>query len=220
MDKFYKKLPEDLKDKFVELSEEEMVNFSSKIKSSKVYKVKYNTLFTSADMEEITSNLDPVKERVEEEANKLNINDITFSDSKTKLDFNKLSINNNKKVDGGVLYGDITGFTKLFNKSDSNLDDLSEVIEKIYEVMGNTINEEEGVKAQYQGDRIVAVFNDFQNVAPFRIRMIRAALKLNEKIQELNTMDDISQKLSGNSIAIGIDVLQVTLFVIDRNEGK
>ncbi len=204
MDKLYEKLTDELKEKFVEISETEKEKFSDKIKNSKIYKVNYNNLLSNEEMEEIAEELDPVKKRVEEEANKLNISEITFSNSKTKIDFSKLSINNNKKIDGGVLCGDITGFTKLFNKSDNNLADLSEVMEEIYKVMGDTISEEEGVKVQYQGDRIVAVFNDFGSADPYRIRMVRSALKLNERIQELNDIEDISEKLKKNKVFIGI----------------
>jgi class 3 adenylate cyclase len=204
MDKFYKNLPEGIKEKFTEIDESRMEKIKGKIKDSKVYEAKYNQIFSDEIMADIDAELENVKKRTEEEANKLNISEITFSDVKVKVDFSKLSINNNKRLYGGILCADIRGFTKLFNKNDSNLDDLCDVMQELYSIMGAAINEEDGVKVQYQGDRIVALFNDFAGVDPFRIRMIRSALKLNERIQEFNNRSDISKKLKKNNIAIGI----------------
>lgn len=58
----------------------------------------------------------------EDEAKNLNISEISFEDVKVRLDFSGLSLSGkNKKFTGGVLCADIRGFTKLFNKSDNNL---------------------------------------------------------------------------------------------------
>lgn len=204
MDKLYRELPQEFKDKFTELDESRMEVIKGKIKNSKVYEAKYNQIFDDSVMNDIDKKLEDVKKRVEEEANKLNISEIDFSDAKVKVDFSKLSINNNKKLSGGILCADIRGFTKLFNKNDSNLDDLCDVMQELYSVMGDSVNEEEGIKVQYQGDRIVALFNDFNGADPYKIRMLNSAFKLNERIQGLNDRADISEKLKKNNIAIGV----------------
>lgn len=204
MDKLYRQLPQELKDKFNEIDESKLEEINQKIKDSKVYKARYNSIFDNDTTAEIDTKLKDVKNRVEEEADKLNISEISFSDAKVKVDFSKLSINNNKKLNGGILCADIRGFTKLFNKNDSNLDDLCDIMQELYSIMGNAINEEDGVKVQYQGDRVVALFTDFDGADPYIIRMMRSAFKLNERIQELNNRVDISEKLKKNNIAIGI----------------
>lgn len=204
VDKLYNKLTQSMKFKFSELDESEMEEINGKIRDSKIYKAKYNQIFDDAVMKEIEEKLEQVKEKVNEEANKLNISEIDFSDAKVKVDFSKLSINNNKKLDGGILCADIRGFTKLFNKNDSNLDDLCYVMEELYNVMGQAVNEEYGVKVQYQGDRIVALFNDIKSSTPLNLRMIQGAFKINERVQELNRRTDINEKLKKNNISVGI----------------
>lgn len=204
MDKLYNKLPNDIKEKFIEIDDKKKEDLNGKIKNSKIYEAKYDEIFDQETMNSIRERLKPVRDRVDEEANKLNITEISFTDAINKLNFKKLSINNNKKLDGGVLCADIRGFTKLFNKSDSNLEDLCDIIKKIYSIMGETIEQEDGIKVQYQGDRIVALFHDFDDKDPYIIRMLRSALKLNEKIQEFNKRYDVSEKLKNNNITIGI----------------
>lgn len=204
MDRLYKKLPLAIKERFSELTDEEMDELSGKIKDSKIYKVEYSEIFDSETMEEIREELNIVETRVNDEANKLKIGEISFSGATKRINFSKLSINNNKKFDGGVLCADIRGFTKLFHKTDGNLDDLSDVIREIYSIMSEATEEYEGVKVQYQGDRIVAIFHDFKDSSDYRIRMLRSAFNINEKIQELAKRADIQEKLKQNNIAVGI----------------
>src|SRR5699024_7730054 len=92
----------------------------------------------------------------------------------------------NKRIEGGVLCADIRGFTKLFHLNDQNLKDLSEVMEEIYNIKGEVINDNDGTKVQYQGDRIVAVFNDYSGQENDAIiRMLESAITLNTRIQRL-----------------------------------
>ncbi|WIF95473.1 adenylate/guanylate cyclase domain-containing protein [Caminicella sporogenes] len=203
--KFINQLPSDLQEKFDELTDEEKEEFNQKIRSKRFYKVHYKDLFDEDTMNEIENYLEDVKERVEEEANGLNIKDIKFEDVNKKLSFNNLSLKGrNKRFEGGVICADIRGFTKLFNVDDQNLDDLKEVMKEIYDIMGNVINDTEGTKVQYQGDRIVAVYNDFNGSEDFIVRMLKAAFTLNSKVQDLNENWYIKQKLNNKKISIGI----------------
>lgn len=205
LDRFYNELSSSLQDKFVELTEDEKKNIKGKIKNSKIYKAHYNNIFDEEKMDELEEELKDVKTKVEGEAKKLNITEITFEGARAKLDFNGLSLSGkNKKFTAGVLCADIRGFTKLFNKSDNNLEDLFDVMTEIYDIMGQTVNEYEGIKAQYQGDRIVAVFHDFTGSSDYVIRLLKSAFALNEKIQKLNSREDIQEKLGNKNIAIGI----------------
>lgn len=77
-------------------------------------------------------------------------------------------------------------------------------MEKIYDIMGSVINETKGTKVQYQGDRIVAIYNDFTGAEDPIIRMMKAAFMLNTKIQELNDDTEIQEKLNNKKISIGI----------------
>lgn len=204
--KFMDELSSDIKEKFIELTEEEKEDFSEKIRSKRFYKAHYKDIFDEDSMKEIEEELDDVKKRVEDESKSLNLNDITFESCTKQLSFDGLSLKGkNKRIEeGGVVCADIRGFTRLFYINDQNLDDLKEVMEEIYDVMGSVINDTEGTKVQYQGDRIVAVYNDFSGGEDAIIRMLKAAFTLNSKIQELNEDADVQEKLNNKKISIGI----------------
>lgn len=206
MEKFIKKLPSELSNKFIELTDDEKDKLSGKLKSSKIYKVKYSDLFDSKRMSEIKDELNEVKDRVTEEANGLNLGDIYFEGVYKRLSFDKLSLKGmNKRIDEAyVLCADIRGFTKLFNNSDSNLDNLKDVMESIYEIMGSVTNDTNATKVQYQGDRIVAVYNDFSGEEDALLRLIKGAFTLNSKIQYLNEDKEVKEKLNSRKIHIGI----------------
>ena len=206
MEKFIKKLPSELSNKFIELTDDEKDKLSGKLKSSKIYKVKYSDLFDSKKMSEIKDELNEVKDRVTEEANGLNLGDISFEGVYKRLSFDKLSLKGmNKRIDEAyVLCADIRGFTKLFNNSDSNLDNLKDVMESIYEIMGSVTNDTNATKVQYQGDRIIAVYNDFSGEEDALLRLIKGAFTLNSKIQYLNEDKEVKEKLNSRKIHIGI----------------
>ncbi|MFW6016438.1 MAG: hypothetical protein ACOCRK_08360, partial [bacterium] len=83
------------------------------------YKVDYSTSLNTAvsNMETI---IDKVEERSKKKANEVNISDMKYTKLYSKLKYSDLSIRNNKKLEGIILYSDIRGFTKLFMNDDSN----------------------------------------------------------------------------------------------------
>ncbi|MBV1821218.1 adenylate/guanylate cyclase domain-containing protein, partial [Bacteroidales bacterium MSK.15.36] len=204
--KFYEKLDNEFQEVFVELTEDEKKEFNDKIRSKIFYKAHYNEIFDKDKMVEIEEGLSDVKERVEKESNDFNILDIKFESCTKKISFEGLSLKGrNKKLENaGVICADIRGFTKLFYENDKNLDDLSEVMEDIYHIMGVAVLDSGGTKVQYQGDRIIAIYNDFSDAENYIIRMLKAAFKLNEKIQNLNEEEKIKERLNNRKITIGI----------------
>lgn len=204
--KFYEKLDNEFQKAFIELTEEEKEKFNDKIRSKTFFKAHYNEIFDKDKMEEIEEGLSDIKERVEEESRDLNISDIKFESCNKQISFEGLSLKGrNKRLESaGVICADIRGFTKLFYENDQNLDDLVEVMEKIYSIMGTAVLNMEGTKVQYQGDRIIAIYNDFDDAEDHIVRMLKAAFELNQRIQELNEQDDIKEKLNKRKISIGI----------------
>lgn len=204
--KFYEELDSDYKEKFIELTDKEKEEFNDKIRSRTFYKAHYKSIFDDEKMKEIEEGLSDVKDRVENESKDMNILDIIFESCVTQLSFDGLSLKGkNKRIENaGVICADIRGFTKLFYESDQNLDDLVDVMSEIYSIMGDVVSKTLGTKVQYQGDRIVAIYNDFKDAEDQIIRMLRAAFELNQRIQELNDDYNIQQKLNSRKIAIGI----------------
>lgn len=206
MGKFVDKLPTSLKSKFIRLNDEEIDKLHGKIKSEVIYKAKYIDIFDESKLSEIKTKLEDIKKRVEDESKSMNLKDISFEDVNKQLSFERLSLKGiNKKIeDGYVLCADIRGFTKLFNNNDNNLDDLKDVMEEIYKIMGNVTNDSKGTKVQYQGDRIVVVYNDYSDEEDAIVRMLKAAFTLNSKIQNLNNDEYIKKKLGSNKVYVGI----------------
>jgi len=204
--KLYDNLPSVYQDKFSELDDGEKSEFNEKIRSSRFFKTHYKDIFSDDELISLEEDLSKVKERVEDEANGLNLKSISFESCKNQLTFDGLSLKGkNKRLEEVcVICADIRGFTKLFHVSDQNLDDLKEVMELIYGIMNDVTIESLGSRVQYQGDRILSVYNDFKGSEDSILRMFKAALSLNTKIEELNSNLYVQEKLNNQKIFIGI----------------
>lgn len=204
--KLVENLSDEIKEKFVEMSVEEKAEFSSKLKDTSVFKAKYTDVFDASKRDDMEASLKDIKEKVKNESNALNLSDITFESCAAQLNFSNLSLKGkNKRLEcGAVVCADIRGFTKLFESNDSNLDNLKDVMEEFYKIMGTCADDTQGTKVQYQGDRIVVVYNDYSGAEDAALRAIKCAFTLNQKIQELDADPQIKLKLNYNSIGIGI----------------
>lgn len=204
--KFVDKVSKENKKKFIKLTDEEKSEFISKVRVENIYKIKYIDMFEDETLEKLSDSLEDVKIKVEDESKKVNLKDIIFESVKKKLSFDNLSLSRkNKNIEEcAVICADIRGFTKLFAANDSNLDDLNYVMKEIYLKMGEVVNEFEGTKVQYQGDRLVAIYHDFGNEKEYIIRVIEAGLTLKDKIKDLSNDEDIKKRLNNKKINIGI----------------
>lgn len=198
----YKKLPCEIKNTFILLEDEELQEIHERLKGTpNIYRVIYSDLFTEEG--EITQLLEDVAEECKTIANSLNLSDMEVSDATAKINFSNLNRKKTKHIEAGVLYADIRGFTKLFNISDSNLDGLAVVLKDIYVALNQAVAEYDGVRAQFQGDRIVAIFNSFsQETELDLVRMFCAALLIKDKMDDLN--EKHKERLSGRKLKVGI----------------
>ena len=204
--KFIDKLNCSTRNKFIRLGESEYKELYSKVKVKNIYQIKYLDIFDDKKNDELFNDLEEIKNTVEEETKKINLKDIKFEEVEKKLSFDNLSLKgkNKKIVDAAILCADIRGFTKLFTVSDSNLDDLKDVMKKIYSIMGSVVEEFNGTLVQYQGDRLVAIYHDYDTEKEYIIRTLEAALTLKNKVIELSDNEDIKKKLNNKEISIGI----------------
>lgn len=198
----YTKLPNIIKDCFNLLDEEDLKELQERLKGNpNIYRAIYSDIFNDDD--EIKQLLADVEEECKVVANSLNLSDMEVEDANAKINFSILSRKKTKHIKAGILYADIRGFTKLFNVSGTNLDDLAVVLQDIYDALNHAATEYDGVRVQFQGDRIIAVFNSFNKEADLDlVRMFRAALVIQEKISELSEQN--KELLSGRKIKIGI----------------
>ncbi len=200
-DEARKKLPKDEKEHFKLLDEDKLKEIQEKLKGNpSIYSAAYTDLTVS---EKVTKLMDSLKEECNKTANSLNLSDMTFEDATSKINFSRLSRKKNKQITAGILYGDLRGFTKLFNVSGNNLDNLSLVLKEVYKEFDAAIEEKDGVRVQFQGDRIVAIFNSFTDEPQLDIiRMFEAALILKNKINAIS--DTYSEELGNKKLKIGI----------------
>ncbi|MCJ8343693.1 MAG: adenylate/guanylate cyclase domain-containing protein [Cetobacterium sp.] len=204
--KFIEKLDNSISDKFIRLDDIEYSELYDKVKIKNIYEIKYLDIFDEDKNESLLNNLEYIKDKVEDETKKINLKDIKFEDVVKKLSFDNLSLRGtNKRIsDVAILCADIRGFTKLFTVSDSNLDDLKDVMKEIYSIMGSVVESFNGTLVQYQGDRLVSIYHDYDIEKDYIIRALESALTLKDKIIELSTNEDVKKKLNDKEISIGI----------------
>ena len=202
MEDLYKELDEEHKDCFSLLEEDEAEEIQETLKGNpQIYKAPMGEILP--DDTTIDTVVNDAFDYCNERANKINLSEMAFEDSRTKIDFSRLSIKKNKKIEAGLLFADIRNFSKLFNMSGSNLDDLAAVLDGIYEAMDNTVEEFDGVRVGFQGDRIIAVFNGFVDQGDNEaVRMFEAALKIKDAIEQV--VNDNEAALGNRKIEIGI----------------
>lgn len=148
----YEKLNEEYKNYFT------LVNDSSLIKYGQ-------TCYATSNIARLVRKFDFDKELVEARNydNRLNLGQIEYSDARQLIDFSSLSKSNCKKVEGIPLFADIRGFTKQFEKDDSNLIEMSLKTQDVLSTMYNDVKNYKGVHIQFQGDREMALFHNFPN---------------------------------------------------------
>lgn len=203
-DNVYKLLPNDLREHFELLDEDRLDELRRRLKGNPLV---YETLYSEIYKNDQTINdlLKDVEIECVEIANALNLSEMVFEDARTKIDFSRLSRKKNKKIKAGVIYADLRGFTKLFNISGSNLDSLSQVLKDVFEKMNKAVDENDGVRVQFQGDRIVAVFNEYSSQSELEVvRIFKAALLIKDYISGLS--ESHKEELMGRKLKVGIGI--------------
>lgn len=122
-----------------------------------------------------------IDDKIREEIINVSLGEITFSNFKTSFSFDSLSVKNCKEGNAVILMADIRNSTKMYEKNNTNLDEMNLKTQEFMEIMYSTVIEFNGIHVQFQGDREVAVFspNNAKNA-------ILAALMIQEKIKNIN----------------------------------
>lgn len=99
-------------------------------------------------------------ERIADEHKNFPLNGFDYSDAEVLIDFEKLSENNNKRVLGASVFADVSGFTKFVE--DATDDDAKAEALKVFHVIRKELtkvatDDQNGVRVQFQGDRIQAL---------------------------------------------------------------
>ena len=102
------------------------------------------------------------KERIEEDKKLFPLNSIEYSEADSAIDLDGLGVTNNKRVLAASLFADVAGFTKYVDAAQANEDKKSalKVFHVVRKEMAHVVKHDfAGLRIQYQGDRIQALFH-------------------------------------------------------------
>lgn len=148
-----------------------------------------------------------------EHAEATNLGEVQENGVRKLLDFNNLSLRNCKTVEGIMLFADIRGFTKKFDPDGSNLAEMKQATQLILSKMNKCVHDDDGVHVQFQGDRISAIFHEFDNEdIDYVFRAYRCAFRLIDMVKELNENGVIKEALGDQKLQIGIGMASGNIF--------
>ena len=149
-----------------------------------------------------------LKKRVEDKEASVSLDDIAYSDANEKINPDILSIRNNKRVTAASVFADIWGFTSYVH---GKVDDTGkkEALRVFHAIRRESSiicrNDYDGVRIQYQGDRIQAIFHmpkgDEQTIA---LEVLKAAAAMHSAMED--TLREKLPEIKDIHYAIGIDI--------------
>lgn len=113
------------------------------------------------DIYSIFTKNDKVEKAIDEDienANKIKLSDIEFSEIRDSINFDNITVENCKSFSGVALFIDIRDFSKQFDKDDINLDEMAAKTKNVLELMYKEVIRNKGTHIQFQGDREFAIY--------------------------------------------------------------
>ena len=154
----------------------------------------------------VTWNRELSRERVEADKKGVPLKDIEYSGAKERIDINSLSVRNNKRVAAASVFADVSGFTKYIEAATTP--DAKRVALRVFHAIRREMScvirdDYPGVRVQYQGDRVQALYHmppdDLATAADDAVTAGAAIQSSLAVIQEL------LPEGAGLSMAVGVD---------------
>ena len=146
--------------------------------------------------------------RIDEDKKCFLLNAITYSSAKTSIDLDTLSIYNNKRVLAASIFADVSGFTAYIDSAKSEQDKKAalRVFHAIRKELARVIKGDfNGLRIQYQGDRIQGLFHLPQdNKEAIATKVTEAAVGLQSSMEY--TLKRCLPEVGELRLAIGIDL--------------
>ena len=146
-------------------------------------------------------------ERIEEDKRTFPLKDIQYSDAEVPIDLDSLGVTNNKRIWAASLFADVDGFTRYIDaaKTDNEKKSALRVFHVIRKEMAAVVKQDfAGLRIQYQGDRVQALFHlpkdDFNAIVE---KSINAAVGLQSSMEF--TLKKCLPESSPLHLSIGID---------------
>jgi class 3 adenylate cyclase len=145
--------------------------------------------------------------RLKEDKLKFPLKDITYSDADIAIDLDNLGITNNKRVRAASVFADVDGFTRYIAAAttDEQKQSALRVLHAIRKEMAAVIKHDfDGLRIQYQGDRVQALFHlPKDDPGAVVAKAVSAAVGLQSSMQY--SLKDCLPELGTLQLAIGID---------------
>lgn len=146
--------------------------------------------------------------RLEEDRDSITLDEIDYSDANVKIKFEDLSIRNNKRVTAASVFADVCGFTAFVDQAQSNKERIEalRVFAGMRREFAKVIKEDyDGVRVQYQGDRIQGIVHlpKGDNAAISR-KAVEIAIALQSSMEI--TLKEHLPAAKGLAIAVGVDI--------------
>ncbi|HZO71029.1 MAG TPA: adenylate/guanylate cyclase domain-containing protein [Ktedonobacteraceae bacterium] len=157
-------------------------------------------------------NRDASAKNIENDKKRFPLKDIGYSSAEAPIDLDELSISNNKRALGASIFADVSGFTSYIDAATSEADKQAvlRVFHAIRKETARVITGDfDGLRIQYQGDRIQGLFHLPQDDESAIVKkVVEAAAGLQSSME--CTLKSCLPEASGLHLAIGID-LGITL---------
>jgi class 3 adenylate cyclase len=151
---------------------------------------------------------DESKRRIEAECKQFPLADIAYSGASALIDLESLSIKNNKRVLAASIFADLSGFTAYIDSAESNDKKVAalRVMHAVRKEFARVLTSDfEGLRIQYQGDNVQAIFHlpDDDEVAIAK-KAVKAAAGLQSSME--TSLKECLPEASELHLAVGIDV--------------
>ncbi|WP_047865488.1 adenylate/guanylate cyclase domain-containing protein [Rubrobacter aplysinae] len=194
----YDVLPEDLKEVCTEVAND-------------LYRIKpvsQDLLDELLGARELGWNREKSLARVKEDKKKLPLTDISYGSAKKLIDLDSLSIHNNKRVLAASVFADVSGFTAYVEEAETEAEhgEALRVFHVIRRELAAVVKGDyEGLRIQFQGDRIQALFHlpedDQEGVAA---EAIEAAVGLQSSME--HAIKELLPEAGDLDLAVGVDL--------------
>ena len=194
----YDALPEDLQDVSEEIDEN-------------LYRIK---AVSQDDLDELLEshgigwNREGSAERIQEDKTKFPLKDVSYGSASTLIDLDSLSIHNNKKVLAASVFADVSGFTAYVDEAETDEEkkEALRVFHAIRKELATVVRSDyEGIRVQYQGDRVQALFHIPKDEEEEIVaEAVEAAVGLQSSIE--HTIKEALPEAEDLGLAVGVDV--------------
>ena len=133
-------------------------------------------------------------ERAVTVAKKVDLQDIHFRSANQPLTFNSISKTECKEITGIPLFADVRDFTSQFDEEGANLEEMAVKTQNILTAMYEVVEDRKGVHVQFQGDREMALFHDYNDYSCVEDAIV-AGLKIIDAVKEYRVSVGIGQSI-------------------------